>query len=63
VDSVEVFRSAHESDASPELVRLQQVARDKKITFESLMDAAKNGLLGSTSHALYDVGGEYPRNM
>ena len=63
VGNVETFRDAHQTEASPELVRLQQVARERNNTFESLMDAAKDCSLGSMSHALYDVGGEYRRNM
>lgn len=63
VTNVEVFRDAHQVDATPELLRLQQVARDRKNTFESLMDAARDCSLGSMSHALYEVGGEYRRNM
>jgi methylmalonyl-CoA mutase len=39
------------------------VARDRKNTFEELMEAAKVCSLGSKSHALYDVGGDYSRNM
>ena len=35
----------------------------RKNTFESLMEAAKACSLGSMSHALYEVGGEYRRNM
>jgi methylmalonyl-CoA mutase len=63
VSNVEVFRQSHHAEASPELLKLQQVARDRQNTFESLMDAAKDCSLGSMSHALYDVGGEYRRNM
>jgi methylmalonyl-CoA mutase len=63
VGNVEAFRDAHQVEATPELIRLQQVARERKNTFESLMDAAKDCSLGSMSHALYEVGGEYRRNM
>jgi len=63
VENVETFRDAHQAEAMPELARLQQVARERKNTFESLMEAAKDCSLGSMSHALYDVGGEYRRNM
>ena len=63
VGNVEVFRDAHKVAANPELDNLQQVARDRKNTFEALMEAAKDCSLGSMSHALYDVGGEYRRNM
>ncbi len=63
VGNVEGFREAHKEEAEPELARLQQVARERKNTFEALMDAGKDCSLGSMSHALYDVGGEYRRNM
>jgi len=63
VGNVEVFRDAHKTESQPELDKLQQVARERGNTFESLMEAAKDCSLGSMSHALYDVGGEYRRNM
>ena len=59
VENVEEFRGAHQGEALPELARPQQVARERKNTFESLMEAAKDCSLGRMSHALYDVGGEY----
>jgi methylmalonyl-CoA mutase len=42
---------------------LQQAARDRKNVFEQLMEAVKYNSEGQISHALYDVGGEYRRNM
>ncbi|UXI66823.1 methylmalonyl-CoA mutase family protein [Tahibacter amnicola] len=42
---------------------LQQTARDRRNIFEALMEAVKYNSLGQISHALYDVGGEYRRNM
>ncbi|MGB8378243.1 MAG: methylmalonyl-CoA mutase family protein, partial [Rhodanobacteraceae bacterium] len=42
---------------------LQKTARDRKNVFEALMEAVKTHSLGQISHALYDVGGEYRRNM
>ena len=63
VTNVENFRSAYRQDGEPRLVHLQQVARERKNTFEALMEAGKDCSLGSMSHALYDVGGEYRRNM
>ncbi|HZH44461.1 MAG TPA: methylmalonyl-CoA mutase family protein [Lysobacter sp.] len=42
---------------------LQKTARDRRNVFEALMDAVKTHSLGQISHALYDVGGEYRRNM
>jgi methylmalonyl-CoA mutase len=63
VANVEAFRETHAKEAAPRLKHLQQVARERKNTFEALMEAAKVCSLGSMSHALYDVGGEYRRNM
>jgi methylmalonyl-CoA mutase len=63
VTNVENFRSAHRDEGKPWLAHLQQVARERKNTFEALMEAAKTCSLGSMSHSLYDVGGEYRRNM
>jgi methylmalonyl-CoA mutase len=63
VANVEAFRSSHLQEGEQRLVHLQQVARERKNTFEALMEAARYCSLGSMSHALYDVGGEYRRNM
>jgi methylmalonyl-CoA mutase len=63
VANVEAFRDIHASESAARLKTLQQVARERKNTFEALMDAAKTCSLGTMSHALYDVGGEYRRNM
>jgi len=63
VSNVDLYRDTHQAAAKPELTRLQQVARERNNTFESLMDAAKDCSLGSMSLALYEVGGEYRRNM
>ncbi len=45
------------------LAFLQQVARDRKNIFAALMEAVKTHSLGQISHSLYEVGGEYRRNM
>ncbi len=63
VANVEAFRAMHAEEAKPRLRHLQQVARERKNTFEALMEAGRVCSLGSMSHALYDVGGEYRRNM
>ncbi|MBX3693053.1 methylmalonyl-CoA mutase family protein [Dokdonella sp.] len=56
-----------EADTSPHdghgLRYLQDTARDRKNVFAALMEAVKTHSLGQISHALYDVGGEYRRNM
>ncbi|CAB4858568.1 unannotated protein [freshwater metagenome] len=54
-------RSAEQAPA--ELSRLRDVARARENVFSALMDAVKVASLGEISGALYDVGGEYRRNM
>jgi methylmalonyl-CoA mutase len=63
VHNVKEYRWAHHQEAEPLLARLQDAARKRENTFEALMEAGKVCSLGSMSHALYDVGGEYRRNM
>ena len=63
VKNVAAFRLAHQQEGEPLLAHLQQVARERKNTFEALIEAAKVCSLGSMSHSLYEVGGEYRRNM
>jgi methylmalonyl-CoA mutase len=41
----------------------QANARDRKNIFAALMEAVETHSLGRMSHALYEVGGEYRRNM
>ena len=45
------------------LAYLQTAARHRENVFAALMDAVKTHSLGQISHALYEVGGEYRRNM
>jgi methylmalonyl-CoA mutase len=45
------------------LATLQQTARDRQNVFTALMEAVKTHSLGQISHSLYEVGGEYRRNM
>src|SRR5690606_24440737 len=45
------------------LAQLQSTARARQNVFAALMEAVKTHSLGQISHALYDVGGEYRRNM
>ncbi len=63
---------AHLADADEEttfihdghgLAYLQNTARNRQNVFSALMEAVKTHSLGQISHALYDVGGEYRRNM
>ncbi|MCW0455889.1 methylmalonyl-CoA mutase family protein [Xanthomonas sacchari] len=45
------------------LSALQRTARERRNVFAALMEAVKTHSLGQISHALYEVGGEYRRNM
>ncbi len=63
IKNVENYRAARNSRAPESLKHLQQIARDRNNIFASLMEAVKFNSLGQISHALYEVGGEYRRNM
>ena len=63
VSNVEACRDTHAYEARPRLREPQKVARERKNTFDALMEAGKVCSLGSMSNTLYDAGGEYRRNM
>ena len=63
IDAVEAFRRRHEAESGQALKKLQELARSGSNTFEGLIEAVKVCSLGEMSHALYEVGGEYRRNM
>jgi methylmalonyl-CoA mutase len=63
VRNVRAFQRRNESLSEATLRQLQSVARQRGNTFEALMEAVKRCSLGQISHALYEVGGEYRRNM
>jgi methylmalonyl-CoA mutase len=55
---------ARNSAAGPEaLALLQRVALDNGNVFAALMETTKVATLGQISRALYEVGGQYRRNM
>ena len=60
VDSEDPANEVHDGHG---LGYLQNAARDRRNVFEALVEAVKTHSLGQISHALYDVGGEYRRNM
>jgi methylmalonyl-CoA mutase len=63
IDNVAGYQQARNDIAEHGLTSLQRTARERKNVFEALMEAVKTHSLGQISHALYDVGGEYRRNM
>ncbi len=53
-----------QSDKAPELLKeLQKTAIQNENIFESLMEVSKYCSLGQITNALYEVGGQYRRNM
>ena len=63
IANVKRYGEARNALASDSLKVLQGTARDRRNVFEQLIEAVKTNSLGQISHALYDVGGEYRRNM
>ena len=63
IDNVRAFGALTADRRPAALERLQDVARARGNVFEALMEAVKVASLGQISAALYDVGGEYRRNM
>jgi len=57
------FQSAHAEASGPALRSLQDKARERSNVFAELMETVKSNSLSQISGALYDVGGEYRRNM
>ena len=57
------FQQRNAGKSEEALKRLQQVAIDNGNLFEELMETVKYCSLGQITHALYQVGGQYRRNM
>ncbi len=57
------FRQAHAGRTAELLDRLRRTVIDNGNTFEVLMEAVRGCSLGQITHALYEVGGRYRRNM
>jgi isobutyryl-CoA mutase len=57
------FHSRHAQEAQNQLARLQQAVLDNANVFEVLMEAVRCCSLGQVTKALFEVGGQYRRNM
>jgi methylmalonyl-CoA mutase len=57
------FHTRHAAAAPTQLKRLQQAVIDNHNVFEVLMDAVRVCSLGQITNALFEVGGQYRRNM
>lgn len=60
---LEDFHQRHAAQAPAALAALQQAAIDNANVFEKLMDAVRVCSLGQITTALFEVGGQYRRNM
>jgi len=60
---LEDFHTRHAAESPAALAALQQAAIDNENVFEKLMDAARVCSLGQITTALFEVGGQYRRNM
>jgi methylmalonyl-CoA mutase len=63
IAATRAFQALGADRRAAQLEALQRVARDRGNVFEALMEAVKVASLGQISGALYEVGGEYRRNM
>ncbi len=63
IDNVQAYGKSRNGLLPESLKTLQSTARERRNVFEQLIEAVKYNSLGQISHALYDVGGEYRRNM
>ncbi|MGF1671217.1 MAG: methylmalonyl-CoA mutase family protein, partial [Balneolaceae bacterium] len=63
IQNLELFKRRNESDAQIALDKLKETARNGGNIFEELMETVKVASLGQISKALYEIGGQYRRNM
>ncbi len=57
------YQQAHSQDTAAEIAKLQEAVLTGKNIFEALMSAARVCSLYQMSQALYEVGGQYRRNL
>lgn len=57
------LHKAHDQKANEELNKVQHAAVQNQNVFEALMEASKYCSLGQITDALFEVGGQYRRNM
>jgi len=63
IESLNAFWKRHEKESGAALKRLKEVSRNGGNIFEELMETVQVASLGQISKALYEVGGQYRRNM
>ncbi|MFC7440102.1 fused isobutyryl-CoA mutase/GTPase IcmF [Laceyella putida] len=63
IKQLQAFQEKNRREAPEALERLKEVARNGGNLFAELMETVKVASLGQITHALYEVGGQYRRNM
>jgi len=63
IANLDAFHKRNENVAAEMLNKLKTVAINNGNLFEELMETVKYCSLGQITHALYEVGGQYRRNM
>ncbi|MCO6497432.1 MAG: methylmalonyl-CoA mutase family protein [Chitinophagaceae bacterium] len=63
IKNVEAFKEFHKDKSEEMLTRLKDVSVHNGNIFAELMETVKYCTLGQITHALYEVGGQYRRNM
>lgn len=63
IGNLNAFHDEHKAIAEKSLEKLKQVALSSGNIFEELMETVKVASLGQITNALYEVGGQYRRNM
>ncbi len=63
ITSLRALQKRNEPKSAEALRKLQTIAVQNGNTFEALMEASKVCSLGQITHALFEVGGQYRRNM
>lgn len=63
IENLQSLQNGNEGKAEEMLKKLQETALHNKNTFDKLMEATKYCSLGQITHAMFEVGGQYRRNM
>ncbi|PTM56798.1 methylmalonyl-CoA mutase [Desmospora activa DSM 45169] len=63
IQNLRAFQKRHREQASAALARLKEVARNDGNIFAELMNTVRVASLGQITEALFEVGGQYRRNM
>ncbi|MDF4222862.1 methylmalonyl-CoA mutase family protein [Maribacter sp. M208] len=63
ISNLQELQQRNAANAEVSLKKLQDIALKNENTFEQLMETAKYCSLGQITHAMFEVGGQYRRNM